>query len=120
MPNSDTNGLPLYVPGQVSITWSPLIYQRRKDIWGEDVDEFKPERWLHESAKEAKRNGYFTPFHAGPRTVSGLPMSKTGYYIHIIVLTRNTQSITIPVPGAELCLHLHFLHVDTDASTVYL
>lgn len=45
-----------------------VVYQmhRRKDIWGEDADEFKPERW------EGRKIGWeFVPFSGGARVCLG-------------------------------------------------
>uniref|UniRef100_A0A6N2MN06 Cytochrome P450 n=1 Tax=Salix viminalis TaxID=40686 RepID=A0A6N2MN06_SALVM len=45
-----------------------------KSIWGEDCQEFKPERWLspEEDKFEAPKDGYkFVAFNAGPRTCLG-------------------------------------------------
>lgn len=47
---------------------------RRKDIWGEDAEEFVPERW--EAPKQGRALGGFTPFGAGPRTCLGREFSK--------------------------------------------
>lgn len=40
--------------------------QRRADLWGEDVLEFKPERW-----EKRKSDWTFLPFSGGPRTCLG-------------------------------------------------
>lgn len=39
-----------------------------KDIWGEDADEFKPERFLEQ---KSERRYQFIPFSVGPRTCIG-------------------------------------------------
>ena len=36
------------VPGNYLVTWSPYTFGRLASIWGEDVLEFRPERWLSE------------------------------------------------------------------------
>lgn len=36
---------PIFVPKGSSVDFSVHVMHRRKDIWGEDADEFKPERW---------------------------------------------------------------------------
>lgn len=36
---------PLFVPKGQVVQWSLYTIHRRKDIYGEDADEFKPERW---------------------------------------------------------------------------
>lgn len=51
--------------GQV-INLCVYAMQRREDLWGEDVLEFKPERW-----EEKKPDWTFLPFSGGPRTCLG-------------------------------------------------
>ncbi|KAG8983276.1 hypothetical protein FRB90_006154, partial [Tulasnella sp. 427] len=64
-----------YVPSEGALcTWSVPSMHKRKDIWGEDGDEFKPERWLEGgSAKEVvvKHPFAFLPFNGGPRICIG-------------------------------------------------
>ena len=38
-------GSPLFVQKGQVVTWSFHAMHRRKDIYGEDADEFRPERW---------------------------------------------------------------------------
>lgn len=40
---------PIFVPKGRKVFWSSHSMHRRKDIWGQDADEFRPERW--ESAR---------------------------------------------------------------------
>ncbi|KAG9105044.1 Cytochrome P450 52A3 [Ceratobasidium sp. 370] len=64
----------LYMYPRCSITFSPLHIHRRKDLWGDDAEEFKPERWLtgENSAKVHVTNPYaFLPFNGGPRMCLG-------------------------------------------------
>ncbi len=65
------------------VLYSPYHMHRRKDIWGEDADQFRPERW------ENKKSGWFyIPFHGGPRVCLGrkyhisLPLIFTRYVCH--------------------------------------
>ncbi|XP_023730961.1 alkane hydroxylase MAH1 [Lactuca sativa] len=49
---------------------------RMETIWGQDVLDFKPERWLSEQGGIKQVPSYkFTAFHAGPRTCLGKKMS---------------------------------------------
>ncbi|KKY31212.1 putative cytochrome p450 52a12 [Diaporthe ampelina] len=36
---------PVFVPKNSSVDYCVYVMQRRKDIWGPDADEFRPERW---------------------------------------------------------------------------
>lgn len=41
---------------------------RDESVWGEDVETFRPERWLdEESGEEGKMGRAFNPFSYGPR-----------------------------------------------------
>jgi cytochrome P450 len=57
----------MYLPAKVPIVYYPILIQRRKDLWGEDAEEFKPERWLDEKGQGTSDPCRFIPFHAGPR-----------------------------------------------------
>lgn len=51
---------------------------RRKDIWGKDANEFRPERW------EGKKVGWeFLPFNGGPRICLGqqFALTEAGFVI---------------------------------------
>lgn len=63
---------PLYMPARAPIMYMPLLMQRNPDLWGEDADNFDPERWL-DPPRLAKITGnpmMFVPFSSGPRIVS--------------------------------------------------
>ena len=57
---------PIFVPRgtQVSVNFGAM--QRDNDIWGEDAEDFHPERW------ESMRTGWhYIPFSGGPRICPG-------------------------------------------------
>lgn len=57
---------PLFIPKGWSLAWSVWTMHRRKDFYGEDAEEFKPERW------ETLRPGWeYLPFNGGPRICIG-------------------------------------------------
>lgn len=64
---------PLYMPANTVIMYFPLLTQRNQALWGEDADEFDPERWIQpERLKKFVSNpAMFTPFSAGPRICIG-------------------------------------------------
>ncbi|PKS13167.1 hypothetical protein jhhlp_000511 [Lomentospora prolificans] len=47
------DGKSVYLPGGTHISCAVVALNRRKDVFGEDADEFRPERWTHEK-DEAK------------------------------------------------------------------
>lgn len=51
---------------------SPYIQHMDRDVWGEDADEFKPERWLDSSGPAQSVSPYsYMPFSRGPRDCIG-------------------------------------------------
>lgn len=57
---------PLFVAKGTAVTYTPYAMHRRKDIYGPDAEEYKPERW------ETLRPGWeYLPFNGGPRICLG-------------------------------------------------
>ncbi|KAG8167723.1 hypothetical protein KVR01_003412 [Diaporthe batatas] len=57
---------PVFVPKNTAVDYCVYLTHRRKDIWGPDADEFRPERW------EGRKVGWeFLPFNGGPRICLG-------------------------------------------------
>jgi cytochrome P450 len=50
-------------------TWSSYVTGRSEKIWGPDVLEYKPSRWLQ---GEKFSQGKFSSFHVGPRVCLGM------------------------------------------------
>ena len=55
-------------------TFASYVTNRHPDYWGPDAEEFKPERWLGDKAKEYDDYMYST-FQAGPRLCLGKNMA---------------------------------------------
>ncbi|KAF5816784.1 putative abieta-7,13-dien-18-ol hydroxylase [Helianthus annuus] len=54
------------------ISYMPYAMGRMKFIWGDDAQEFKPERWLDQNGCFHSQSPFkFTAFQAGPRTCLG-------------------------------------------------
>ncbi|KAE8332250.1 cytochrome P450 [Aspergillus sergii] len=81
LPTGGNGKLPIYIKqGQIVVT-SAWHLHRDKDIWGQDADDFIPERWLN--MKQKQEQWAFVPFGAGPRTCLGrqYALSQAGYVI---------------------------------------
>ncbi|KAG8690790.1 hypothetical protein FRC08_010355 [Ceratobasidium sp. 394] len=63
----------LYLPGPHVQVLYPLIHmQRRADLWGQDAEEFDPDRWLDDRVRMFVADPMrFVPFNAGPRICLG-------------------------------------------------
>ncbi|XP_027337746.1 cytochrome P450 704C1-like [Abrus precatorius] len=54
------------------VSYQPYAMGRMKFIWGDDAEEFKPERWLDENGIFKSESPFkFTAFQAGPRICLG-------------------------------------------------
>ncbi|MFS8029635.1 putative unspecific monooxygenase [Helianthus anomalus] len=87
------------VPAGSAITYSIYSTGRMKFIWGEDVLEFRPERWLSDDGKkfEMKDQFRFVSFNAGPRICLGKDLAYLQMKsIAAAVLLRHRLSV---VPG---------------------
>jgi cytochrome P450 len=87
--------MPVFVPEGTEVNFSTHVLHRRKDLWGEDADEFVPERW------EKKRPGtawQYVPFNGGPRICIGqqFALTEAGY-----VLVRMVQRYDI-IEGLDI------------------
>lgn len=67
-----------YIPGGTVVGCNPWVMHRRREIFGEDVDTWRPERWLADPAEAAtdeirlrKMNEVMFQFGGGSRTCLG-------------------------------------------------
>ena len=60
---------PMLIKKGQLVAWNVYVMHRRKDYYGEDAEEFRPERWLGENGL---RPGWeYLPFNGGPRICLG-------------------------------------------------
>jgi hypothetical protein len=59
---------PVFISQGTKVQYSSFVTQRLKDIWGDDAEEWKPERWAEKIA--GVDTGYM-PFSGGPRVCIG-------------------------------------------------
>ena len=93
---------PLFVPAGKNVAWSLYTMHRRKDIYGEDADEFKPERW------ETLRVGWeYLPFNGGPRICIGrecfLGVDESLALLMQVLLKNNSRSPKLPTRRFASC-----------------
>ena len=63
---------PIFVKKGQPAVWSMYTMHRRKDLYGEDAEEFRPERWIDSEQGKGLRVGWeYLPFHGGPRICLG-------------------------------------------------
>ena len=81
--------MPVFVPKGTEVNFSTHVLHRRKDLWGEDADDFVPERW---EKRRPGTNWQYVPFNGGPRICIGqqFALTEAGY-----VLVRMLQRYDI-------------------------
>lgn len=86
---------------------------RDKSVWGEDVDVFRPERWLDDDAeKDKERQKAFNPFSFGPRSCVGRNLASMEMLIIIAsILRRFDFVLEYPEKPVRLSLSVCTLHV---------
>ncbi|KAJ6031306.1 Cytochrome P450 E-class [Penicillium herquei] len=83
---SDGNS-PVYIRKGQPVAYSTFIMHRRKDIWGPDAEDFKPERWANRKA-----GWEYLPFNGGPRICIGQQFALTeAGYVLVRLLQRFDQ-----------------------------
>ncbi|MQL82169.1 hypothetical protein Taro_014633 [Colocasia esculenta] len=71
------------------IVYQPYCMGRMKYLWGEDAEDFRPERWLDENGVICLENPFkFTAFQAGPRICLGKEFAYRQMKIFSTVLLR--------------------------------
>ncbi|KAK3044892.1 hypothetical protein LTS18_015124 [Coniosporium uncinatum] len=75
---------PVFIGKGTEVGYSVHIMHRRKDLWGEDAEEFKPARW------SGRRVGWeYLPFNGGPRICLGQQFALTELsYVIVRMLQR--------------------------------
>ncbi|TGO33711.1 hypothetical protein BHYA_0231g00230 [Botrytis hyacinthi] len=92
---------PVFLPAGSRVLVSMYAMQYRKDIWGEDADKFRPERW------EGRRAAWeYIPFGGGPRKCIGqeFALTETSYII-IRFLQKYDRIENLEKPGPVLSHH---------------
>lgn len=66
-----------FLPADTIVFWCLFAFNKSKDIWGEDADSFRPERWLTEEGRLITRSASEYPvFNGGKRTCLGQRMAE--------------------------------------------
>lgn len=79
---------PLFIKKGNSVAYSVYSMHRRKDLFGEDAEEYRPERW------ETIRAGWeYLPFNGGPRICVGQQFALTEAGYTIVRLVQEFKSV---------------------------
>ncbi|KIO25817.1 hypothetical protein M407DRAFT_236535 [Tulasnella calospora MUT 4182] len=88
----------LYIPrDDFTCIYSTISVHRRKDLWGDDVEEFNPERWMDpERARKIASDPFmFLPFNGGPRICLGQQFAYNEASFVLVRLLQNFSRITL-------------------------
>lgn len=77
-----------YIPAYTTVGCSAWTIHRNKKIFGDDVDEFRPERWLEDPAKALEMSQFLFTFGAGARTCVGKNISYLEMYKLVPAILR--------------------------------
>lgn len=79
-----------YIPGNTIVGCNPWVLQRRPEIFGDDVDAFRPERWLEASADQLRdMKATMFQFGGGSRTCIGKHIALFSIYKFVPAFLRN-------------------------------
>ncbi|KAJ8605074.1 hypothetical protein MRB53_041547 [Persea americana] len=85
---------PIFIPAHTTVEYSVHVMHHRKDLWGEDADEFRPERFA------GRKSGWeYLPFNGGPRICIGQQFALTeASYVLVRLLQRFDQIAVVQGP----------------------
>jgi hypothetical protein len=70
-----------HIPGGTIVACSAWVMHRRSEVYGDDADYYRPERWLEAGQEQLKEmNACMLQFGAGPRTCIGKNISLLEVY----------------------------------------
>ncbi|KAF7925044.1 uncharacterized protein EAE98_007132 [Botrytis deweyae] len=105
-----------FLPKYAVLVWCPWAMNRSRSIWGEDADNFRPERWLEDGVIISKTAFEYPVFNGGPRTCLGKKMAEAvaAQVIATLVVNFNfslidkkerisRNSLTLPMEGGLPC-----------------
>lgn len=88
---------PIYVRKGTQVEYSVYVTHRRKDLWGQDADEFRPERW------NGRKPGWeYLPFNGGPRICIGQQVCTT-HLLHSSRYNYDTDNVTVCAHRGWVC-----------------
>lgn len=100
------------LPGGAQIVIPTLMVHRDPELWGEDVNEFKPERFADGISKATRNQVSFLPFGWGPRFCPGQNIALMEAKMALVLILRRFSFELSPsyihAPHTVLTLHPQF------------
>ncbi|KAJ3118679.1 hypothetical protein HDU96_010009 [Phlyctochytrium bullatum] len=79
----------IHIPAGTEVNWSPYCMARLTKNWGEDAEEFRPERWFDENGNIKRESPFkWAAFNAGPRVCLGQQMATVEAVIALVGIVR--------------------------------
>ncbi|KAK3685832.1 cytochrome P450 [Podospora appendiculata] len=88
----------LSIPKGKPVMVSPYAVNRSRELWGEDADEFRVERWEESHSGGAKTSQAFFTFSSGPRICIGKDFVTLSLKVFLVVLVTKFR-FDEAVPG---------------------
>lgn len=95
--------LPVFVPKGTPCRFFMYTMHRRKDIFGPDVEEFRPERW-----DDLRVSWEYLPFSGGPRICIGQQFALTQMSYVVFRIMQNFESLE-PVDSGPLLVDVSII-----------
>ncbi|KAF2648704.1 pisatin demethylase [Lophiostoma macrostomum CBS 122681] len=106
-----------FVPGGTIVGCNAWVLHRRPEVFGADVDVFRPERWIEASSEKQKEmRGTMFQFGAGARTCIGRNVSLLEVYKLVPSFLRRFE-IELEHPQAEWTTHNAWFVRQSDFNT---
>ncbi|KAH7350949.1 n-alkane-inducible cytochrome P450 [Rhexocercosporidium sp. MPI-PUGE-AT-0058] len=84
---------PVMIRKGEDVSYCTYAMHRRKDIYGDDADIFRPERWENEQLRKVENSYGYIPFHAGPRICPGQDFALTETLYTIVRLVQRFDGL---------------------------
>ena len=85
-----------YIPGGVNVgVWGDVV-QRRKDVFGDDADSFRPERWLGDQEEVRKMKNTMVQFGVGKYSCLGKNLARVMMCKLVPTLLKQFEVRTTP------------------------
>ncbi|KAG9242874.1 cytochrome P450 alkane hydroxylase [Calycina marina] len=95
---------PVWVPKDTTVMFNVYAMHRRTDLYGDDAEDFRPERWDEPRLMQADlmlRKWGYLPFNGGPRICIGRDFAETEVAYTIVRILQKFSSIQVP-EGVEV------------------
>ncbi|KAJ5143678.1 Cytochrome P450 E-class CYP52 [Penicillium bovifimosum] len=106
---------PVYVRKGQSVMYTTHVMHRRKDLWGPDADQFRPDRWANRKA-----GWEYIPFNGGPRICIGQQFALTEAGYVIVRLLQRFDQIEDVNPDQKIRYGVTLTSAPADLVTVRL